>query len=276
MRAGAGRDARGPARRSRAARRSSAWSPSPSVGERSRRRRCGTAPRPDRRRSPASVTVCSTWMRGLHSMKKCSPRSGIDQELDRAGVHIAGGAGELRSRRRGCAGAARRRGSAPARSRPPSGCAAAPSSRARRDGRSSPAASARICTSMWRGRCDQLLDEQRRRRRTPPRASLRQRAKAAAISPAPSTRAHAAPAAAGRRLQHHRVAELVGDRGRGLGARQRRMRCRARSERPATGRARAPRTLSPNSASVSGRGPTKARPSARQRRAKAAFSARKP
>ena len=24
-----------------------------------------------------SVTVCSTWMRGLHSMKKCSPVSGL-------------------------------------------------------------------------------------------------------------------------------------------------------------------------------------------------------
>ena len=24
-----------------------------------------------------SVIVCSTWMRGLHSMKKCSPDSGL-------------------------------------------------------------------------------------------------------------------------------------------------------------------------------------------------------
>ena len=38
-----------------------------------------------------SVTVCSTWMRGLHSMKKCSPVSGDDEELDRAGVDVAGG-----------------------------------------------------------------------------------------------------------------------------------------------------------------------------------------
>ena len=36
------------------------------------------------------------------------------------------------------------------------------------------------------------------------------------------------------------------------------------------------RVLSPNSSRVSGRGPMKARPSARQRRANAAFSARKP
>jgi hypothetical protein len=33
-----------------------------------------------------SVTVCSTWMRGLTSMKNHSPGVGVDQELDRAGV----------------------------------------------------------------------------------------------------------------------------------------------------------------------------------------------
>ena len=59
-----------------------------------RRRRCGTGPRPGRCPVTCSVTVCSTWMRGLHSMKKCSPRLGLDQELDRAGVHVAGGPGE--------------------------------------------------------------------------------------------------------------------------------------------------------------------------------------
>ena len=42
-----------------------------------------------------SVIVCSTWMRGLHSMKKCSPGFGIDQELDGAGILVARGAGEL-------------------------------------------------------------------------------------------------------------------------------------------------------------------------------------
>ena len=41
-----------------------------------------------------SVTVCSTWMRGLTSMKYHSPRVDIHQELDGAGVVVAGGAGE--------------------------------------------------------------------------------------------------------------------------------------------------------------------------------------
>ena len=37
-----------------------------------------------------SVTVCSTWMRGLTSMKKNSPRSRSTQELDGAGVAVVG------------------------------------------------------------------------------------------------------------------------------------------------------------------------------------------
>ena len=42
-----------------------------------------------------SVTVCSTCTRGLTSMKNHSPRIHIDEKLDRAGVVVAGGAGEL-------------------------------------------------------------------------------------------------------------------------------------------------------------------------------------
>ena len=41
-----------------------------------------------------SVTVCSTWMRGFTSMKNHSPRVDVDQELDRAGVVVAGRARE--------------------------------------------------------------------------------------------------------------------------------------------------------------------------------------
>ena len=77
---------------------------------------------------------------------------GDDQELDGAGVDVAGGAasgdgvGEdpLAQRRV----EARRR----ARPRSPSGCGAAPSSRGRRGGRRCPGRRPRTCTSMWRGR----------------------------------------------------------------------------------------------------------------------------
>ena len=42
-----------------------------------------------------SVTVCSTWIRALHSIKKCSPDSGRDQKFYCAGVDETGLAGEL-------------------------------------------------------------------------------------------------------------------------------------------------------------------------------------
>ncbi len=58
---------------------------------------------------------------------------GIHQELDRAGAAIVGGVAEPQRRLGQLLAHLRRRDRAPARARPPSGCAAAPSSRARTD-----------------------------------------------------------------------------------------------------------------------------------------------
>ena len=85
---------------------------------------------------------------------------------------------------------------------------------------------------------DQPLDEQRRRRRTPPRPRC-----GSARTPRPCSSgavdgAHAAPAAAGRGLQHHRVADLGGDprrlvgRRHAPGAARRRPGCRATGPAP--------------------------------------------
>ena len=87
-RAGAAARRRAPARHSRAAGRppSGRRGPASASDAPAAMRNCAST-----RSKPVtcSVTVCSTWMRGLHSMKKCSPRLGIDQELDGAGVHVA-------------------------------------------------------------------------------------------------------------------------------------------------------------------------------------------
>ena len=224
-----------------------------------------------------SVTVCSTWMRGLHSMKKCSPRLGDDEELDGAGVDVA--------RRASASATALGRGSA----------RAAPASRpgAGRDLDDLLVAQLHRAVAVVEvddvavgvgedlhldvaGPVDEPLDEQRavaeRGRRLAAAALERLGHVAGAVHGA-----HAAPAAAGRRLEHHRVADLArrlraasSAVATALGAARARPGCRATG--PARGRA----TLSPNSASASGDGPTNVMPAAAQRRAKAAFSARKP
>ena len=89
--------------------------------------------------------------------------------------------------------------------------------------------------------------------------------------------AHAAAAAAGRRLQHHRIADRRAPR-LGLGAdAERRRRCRGRRECPATWASARASTLSPNSASAAGDGPMKRQALGRRSaRRSAAFSDRKP
>ena len=55
-----------------------------------------------------SVTVCSTWMRGLTSMKKNSFAFDVEQEFDRAGVAVADRPAQPRGRVADAAPAARR------------------------------------------------------------------------------------------------------------------------------------------------------------------------
>ena len=74
-----------------------------------------------------------------------------------------------------------------------------------------PCASARTCTSMWRGRSITLLEEHASRRRTRPAPRCGSARRPRPCSSAASTRAHAAPAAAGGGLEHHRVAEVARD-----------------------------------------------------------------
>ena len=106
---------------------------------------------------------------------------------------------------------------------------------------------------MWRGRVEQPLDEQRRRRRTPPCASLRQRSNASARLVGSRDGAHAAAAAAGRRLEHHRVAELAGASA-AASADATAPALPATTGMPSDSRQRRGRaTLSPNRASVVGR-----------------------
>ena len=220
-----------------------------------------------------SVIVCSTWIRGLHSMKKCSPRLGIDQELDGAGVLVPRRRARASRHRRGCAGAARRRDRAPARPRRPSGGAAGPSSRARRDARRCRWPSPRTCTSMWRGRGTIFS------RNTAPSpkaacASPWQRANASSISSGPSRRAC--------RARRRRPTPSASPDSRSIAPspwppRLTRAPRRAGDDGNAcfSAKARAA-TLSPNSARAAGEGPMKRRPSARQRSANLAFSDRKP
>ena len=146
-----------------------------------------------------SVIVCSTWMRGLHSMKKCSPVSGFDQELDGAGILVARGAGELDRIGQDALAQAVVEVRAPARSRRPSGCAAAPSSRARRGARHCPGrrpapaprcAAAAARSSPGRPRDRRTPPRPRsgsaRRPRPSPRASPRRACRARRRRPTPS------------------------------------------------------------------------------------------
>ena len=177
-------DDAGPARRSRG-RGTSSWPVSPrsaSVAPPAMRNWASTRSTP----VTCSVTVCSTWMRGLHSMNEVLAGLGGDEELDGAGVDVAGGLARWRRRRPGSAPAAAGRGLAPARPRRPSGCAAAPSSRGRRGarrGRGRRRGSGPRCGGGGRAAARRT----RRRCRRPSSASLRQRSNASARSSGPVT-----------------------------------------------------------------------------------------
>ena len=199
---------------------------------------------------------------------------GVEQELDGAGVDVADLLGERD----------RVRGRAPSRSAGSRFGAGAISTtfwcrRCTEQSRSnrctvSPAASARICTSMWRGRSDGLLEEQRRvaeralglaHRRLERLAQLRR-----VVDPA-----HAAPAAAGDGLGEDREADLL--------ARPRRARRRPRTApgdrstgTPAARAASTARTLLPAISSTRGGGPMKVMPASAQALARSGFSDRKP
>ena len=88
--------------------------------------------------------------------------------------------------------------------------------------------------------------------------------------------AHAAAAAAHRRLDDDGIAELFGELVRLLVRRDRRVAAgQDRHTRPAAAMCRAT-TLSPSCSRISTRGPTKMMPASSQARAKSAFSERKP
>ena len=108
-------------------------------------------------------------------------------------------------------------------------------------------------------------------------ASLRQRANASAISVGLVDGAHAAAAAAGRGLEHHRIADRGGQRLGRLGAEASAPALPGTTGMPSDWASARARTLSPNRASVAGEGPMKrqALGLAALRRS-AAFSARKP
>ena len=114
---------------------------------------------------------------------------GRDEELDGAGVDVVGGARQLDRVVEDPLAEPRGRGAAPARSRSPSGCAAAPSSRARAGGRRCRArrpGSAPRCGAA--GRSASRRRAIRRRTRPPPRCG-------SARTPRPSP-----PAASTRRM----------------------------------------------------------------------------
>ena len=138
-------------------------------------------------------------------------RVGVDDELDRArravGRRRRPGAPPRRPARR----ASRRTARAPASPRSPSGCGAAASSRARPSASTRPRPSPKICTSTWRARLDVLLEVAARLLEVglrQPRDRLEGLAELAAVGAA----AHADAAAAGRALQHHRVADPLAAR----------------------------------------------------------------
>ena len=136
-----------------------------------------------------------------------------------------------------------------------------PSSRARRDGRRCRAQSANTCTSMWRGRCRVALDQHAVVAEGDARLLLGA-ASAAAKSSAAVDDPHAAPAAAGHRLDQHRKADA-----RRPGRRARRRPGRRRDSPAPPARRPAPSALgrailSPIARIAAGGGPTKISPAA--------------
>ena len=138
-----------------------------------------------------------------------------------------------------------------------------------------PCSSPNTWTSTWRGAEQRALDQEtaRRRRRSPPRrAADERRRQLLRLAHEP----HAAPAAAGARLDHDGIADPPGL----LGEARRALVFAMVSGRARHARRRAcapwPRLLSPMARMPTGGGPTKTRPAAAQASAKSALSARKP
>ena len=147
------------------------------------------------------------------------------RDLDRASG--AGAAGCIRGPRGGRPRRCRRRGSAPRRA----------------------------------ARAGRTARRRARRRRTPPCASDAQRSIGLGQVLGAGDRPHAAPAAAGQRLQHHRAA--LAERGQErlrLLERWSRRACRAGSGRRRSAASSSAAVLSPNSSSVSGRRPDEGEP----------------
>ena len=152
-----------------------------------------------------------------------------DQELDRAGVDVADVARDLERVVGQPCPQLLGRATRPARTRRPSGGGAAPSSRARRGGRG--------CRGCRRGSAPRCAWARRTsfsrktssRRRTPSAASRARALEQLGELAGAAHDAHAAAAAARRRLDHHRVADLVGEGARRLQRLDRRRASRAPS-----------------------------------------------
>ena len=194
---------------------------------------------------------------GVHLEEEEPVGVGVVEELDRAGAEVADRLG-----RRGAAALVQRVATSPVEAgrrappRRPSGGGAGSSSRARRGTSTLPCASPKTCTSTWRG-----ARRTARRRRCRRRTRTRPPPRAAAISPARSSRraydAHAAPAAAGRRLDQQRAGRAsVGVVGR----------LERRARRHVAPSAAWPRSWSPSPRSTRGVGPTQVEAGAPRRR----------
>ena len=220
-----------------------------------------------------SVTVCSTWMRGFISMKNHSLRIQIEQKFDRARVVVTDFARDLDRGVAQVPGALVRRGPPTGRSPPLSGAAAARSNRARADeGRCHAGRPASAPRCAWRAGCIFPGTRPDCQRRGPLRRGLHP-------ADAPDRRfvhhAHAASAAAKRRLDDERKPNFLGDFQRFGPVFNRFFRSRQSRHAHFLASARAA-ILSPITRSNSGRGPTKVIPASSQARAKSAFSERNP
>ena len=126
------------------------------------------------------------------------------------------------------------------------------------------------------GALDQLLDIEPAVAEGGLRLGAAPAASAGANSVGVAGDADAAAAAAGRRLDHHRKADLLDDRAAPPRGRRSGRSLPGTVGTPAAAAAARPATLSPIRRIVSPRGPTKMRPAASTASAKPAFSARKP
>ena len=156
----------------------------------------------------ASVTGCSTWRRVFISRNQGSSSPLLEDELDRAEIVVADGAGQRDGALEQLGADLAVAGSAPALPRAASGYCAGPSSRARTDGRHCRACRRRSALPDVAAAAPAFRSAATDRRR-PPRASRRASVERRRQVRAVARPAHALAAAAGRGLDHQRKADRV-------------------------------------------------------------------